>query len=124
MSIEITRMTKGLNWVLSLLTIAVIVSCSSDSGSDDGTTTGGNNQDNFNRETMLINWADNIIIPSYISFKADADAMVTATTTFTTTPNQANLENLRAAWETAYLRFKMYLCSKLAKPKKNATETD
>jgi hypothetical protein len=105
MSIEITRMTKGLNWVLSLLTIAVIVSCSSDSGSDDGTTTGGNNQDNFNRETMLINWADNIIIPSYISFKADADAMVTATTTFTTTPNQANLENLRAAWETAYLSF-------------------
>lgn len=89
---------------LSVLAItAAIAACSS----DDSPGTGGENTnpDTFNRGEMLVNWADNIIIPAYTAFKADADALTAASNVFTAAPTLQNLQQLRNSWQTAYLSF-------------------
>lgn len=63
----------------------------------------GNKNDDFNRETMLINWADNIIIPAYESFKNEVDALKKASDDFETTPNTTSFNTLRQEWEDAYV---------------------
>ena len=58
--------------------------------------------DSFDRNALLVNIADNIIIPAYEDFSSKMGALNTAGETFTTTPNQANLEALRSSWFAAY----------------------
>ncbi|MGH2666471.1 imelysin family protein [Flavobacterium sp.] len=82
--------------ILFLGTIAFIASCSSNS---DGTSDSDNG---FDKTAMLTNWADNIIIPSFQNYQSKVNALSTATATFTTTPNDANLEALRTNWLEAY----------------------
>lgn len=94
---------KRIPFVVLLLAIFTFVACSSDSDGDDGGT--GTTTDNFDRQAMLTNWADNIIVPGYVTFMVDVDAMATATTQFTATPNQDNLDNLRTVWEDTYISF-------------------
>ncbi|WP_459212349.1 imelysin family protein [Aquimarina rhabdastrellae] len=72
-------------------------------GSSDDNSGGGNTTDNFDRGAMLANWADNIIIPSYEAYQNTLTALEAATNTFTTTPDQTNLEALRTAWLAAYV---------------------
>lgn len=60
------------------------------------------NTDNFDRNAVLVNWADNIIIPSYENYSADVDALVTATNQFEASATLENLEQLQSAWLTAY----------------------
>ena len=79
-----------------LFSIALIVACSS---SDDST---DSNTDDFSRSELLVNLADNIIIPSLQDFGPKLTTLKTAIQTFTTTPNQANLDAARANWLTAY----------------------
>ncbi len=88
-----------------LVSAAIIVavflalwSCKSDDDS-------GKKSDGFNREEMLVNWADNIIIPAYKAFQTHVKSLKSASATFTTTPNEANLKALRKAWKDAYLKF-------------------
>ena len=59
--------------------------------------------DNFDRQAMLINWADNIIIPGYLHFSQKTEVLKTASEIFINTPNQAALNELRNAWEEAYI---------------------
>jgi len=84
---------------LALLALGLIVSCSS---SDEGGS--GNNQtlDDFNRQDMLINWADHIIIPAYQALNADLNNMSAQKELFMGTPNQVTLEAFRASWLEAY----------------------
>lgn len=58
--------------------------------------------DNFDRSVMLTHITDNIIIPSYNDFADKMENLKTAGETFTTTPNQTNLDDLRSSWLTAY----------------------
>jgi predicted lipoprotein len=58
--------------------------------------------DSFDRSAMMENIADNIIIPAYEDFSGKMSAFKIAGQTFTTTPNQTNLEALRASWLAAY----------------------
>lgn len=58
--------------------------------------------DGFDREAMLNNWADNIIIPVYTDYETKLQTLKTATTSFTTTQNQTNLDALRMAYLEAY----------------------
>ncbi|MES2628869.1 MAG: imelysin family protein [Bacteroidota bacterium] len=55
-----------------------------------------------NRQEMLTNLADNIIIPSYARFKTRLDAMVTASEGFAAAPSVSALQDFRSAWVTAY----------------------
>jgi predicted lipoprotein len=58
--------------------------------------------DSFDRGSMLIHVADNIIIPAHQDFMTKISALKTTGEVFTTTPNQVNLEALRTSWFTAY----------------------
>ncbi|MDO1502680.1 hypothetical protein Q2T40_21675 [Winogradskyella maritima] len=46
---------------------------------------------------MLVNWADNIIIPSYQAFTADMDDLLNTFNTFKADANEGNLIALRAS---------------------------
>ncbi|TYB77034.1 imelysin family protein [Bizionia myxarmorum] len=76
-----------------------IVACSS---SDDATSGSGSSADGFNRQSMLINWADTIIIPVYQDLNSQLAGLVTAKNTFNAEPNQVNLDAFRASWLNAY----------------------
>ncbi|MGC1471008.1 MAG: imelysin family protein [Psychroserpens sp.] len=83
---------------LSVFLLALlIVACSS---SDDSSS--GESSDGFDRQAMLTNWADNIIIPAYQALDSDLTALVNDKDAFVTAPNQSNLDNLRFSWLEAY----------------------
>ena len=82
--------------LLILSFIALIAACSSNGGDDN---TGGNNYD---RTALLTNWADNIIIPSYVNYQTKVQILVTNTATFVATPTEANLQTVRTSWLEAY----------------------
>lgn len=84
--------------LLALALLGVFYACSSeDSSSSSG--------DNYDRSALLANWADNIIIPSYTNFQAKVNALETSVTTFNTSVNQTNLDDVRTKWEDAYKAF-------------------
>lgn len=83
----------GLSFVFAL-----VLACSS---SDDDSSSSSNG-DGFDRSTLLVNWADNIIIPAYTDLEAKLSTLKTDKDVFVATPNQANLETLRASWLEAY----------------------
>lgn len=60
---------------------------------------------NYYRTEILINWADNIIVPSYINFQSKMQIVVANSNSFTTTPNETNLLTLRTSWIEAYKAF-------------------
>lgn len=61
--------------------------------------------ESFNRGAMLVNWADNIIIPSFENFASVTQRLEEKTLEFTATPTEANLEVLRNTYREAYLQF-------------------
>lgn len=79
-----------------LCSIGLIFACSSSEDSSDSI------RDDFNRSDLLINLADNIIIPSLQDFGPKLTSLKSSIQTFTATPNQANLEVARTQWLTAY----------------------
>ncbi|MCC4226971.1 hypothetical protein LL279_02075 [Zunongwangia profunda] len=54
---------------------------------------------------MLLNWADNIIVPAYTSFKTEAENLNNAATVYSNEPTEASLQSLRASWTAAYISF-------------------
>nr|WP_321225629.1 imelysin family protein [uncultured Psychroserpens sp.] len=80
---------------LSLFAIAMLIACSK--SNDSGGTT-----DDFNRQAMLTNWADNIIIPAYQDLSGDLATLTSAKDSFVATPNQTTLDALRLSWLEAY----------------------
>lgn len=81
---------------LFFTSILVLFNSCSDEG--DSSTSG----DNYDRTGMLTNWADNIIIPRFEDYQAKVVLLNDNVETFTTTPNQTNLVNLRTSWLNAY----------------------
>ncbi|WP_445737494.1 imelysin family protein [Mariniflexile sp.] len=79
-----------------LFSIALIAACSASDNSS------GKVPDGFNRSELLVNLADNIIIPSLQDFGPKLTALKTSIQTFATTPNQTNLDAARTNWLTAY----------------------
>jgi predicted lipoprotein len=77
--------------------IITIVACSSNDSSE--TSTDGNN---YNRTILLTNWADNIIIPSYVNYQAKLEVLTASTISFNSTPTESNLQALRNSWTEAY----------------------
>ena len=82
------------------MVLFVFVSCSEDGGE-----VGGEPRDSFDREAMLINWADNIIIPSFEAFKVQTGELEAQATAFTANPTVENLESLREAYTNSYIQF-------------------
>ena len=86
-------MKKTLYILISIL----VISCSS--GSDDNKP---NNLDDFNRQQILTNTYDNIIIPAYNDFNNKLTVLENNTNEFITDVNEQNLNNLRTSWVAAY----------------------
>lgn len=91
------KMKKNILVYLAFCTI-FFSSCSDDSGNSQ-------QSDSFDRQAMLTNWADNIIIPAFQAFKSETTELKAATEIFTTNPTVENLQNLRTAHADAYLQF-------------------
>lgn len=85
---------KKILLILSL--IVLITACSSNGGEDN---TGGNNYD---RKALLTNWADNIIIPSYVNYQTQVQTLINNTNTFVSNPSESNLQTVRTSWFEAY----------------------
>ncbi|MBU2899717.1 peptidase M75 [Maribacter sp. 6B07] len=85
-----------------LCVLALVWACSNDSETDDSVIVDPVEEVSFERSTMLVNWADNIIIPSYQAFTADMDDLLNTFNTFKADVNEGNLIALRASWLNAY----------------------
>lgn len=77
------------------LSTLIFLSCTDNSPS-------GPDVDDFDRESILVNWADNIIIPSLENFAAETEDLKLASETFSADPSQQNLTLLREQWLESY----------------------
>ena len=59
--------------------------------------------DNFDREAMLVDWADQIIIPAFESYNNTLDELVSAKDGFISDQNESSLTALRDAYIAAYM---------------------
>ncbi len=84
----------------AILAVTLLYACSSDQGS--GTPDEKPDPVSFKRGPMLINWADNIIIPSYTDFSQKIAGLTASFETFKSGVDEGNLINLRTAWFEAY----------------------
>jgi len=89
---------KMKKFFLGLILVGFIVACSSSSSDDDPK--GGN--DNFDRDALLINVADNIIIPAFEDLQVKLSALDATKSTFVDDKSQTNLDALSDAWLEAY----------------------
>ena len=80
--------------ILFFTFLLCLSSCSSDSAKGQA--------DQYDRSTMLQNWANNIIVPSMENYAQKLTALKTAATDFTTEPDAVKLETLRSNWLDAY----------------------
>jgi predicted lipoprotein len=81
--------------VLILLGTVIFWGCS-DSGPS------GTETDDFDRQAILVNWADNIILPSFEAFAIQTEALKSASDAFAEQPNQQTLNDLRDQWLMSY----------------------
>lgn len=77
------------------LTLILFWSCTDSS-------TSGLSEDDFDREAILVNWADNIILPAFENFSATSGDLETAAMQFSENPSQVTLGNFREAWLESY----------------------
>jgi predicted lipoprotein len=79
--------------ILGFSALFVGFSCDSNSG---------NPTDNFDRQAMLRNYADNLIKPAYADLKGKSSTLLTVATAFQVAPSAGTLGALRDAWKSAY----------------------
>ncbi len=87
---------KTTSIILSMAMIIFIVACSTE---DEPKA----NIDNFNRQVMLVNWADNIIIPAYENYVGKLTDLTKSKKDFISNRSLNNLEALKTAWLEAYI---------------------
>lgn len=90
--------------ISKFLLIATLIFTACSTG-DDGTDNGGGDTDSFDRGAMLVNWADNIIIPAFSNFKSSTQQLEDLTAAFAADPTEENLVALRSQFESSYLDF-------------------
>ncbi len=87
--------------LISLSTI-FILACGSDEENSKGSESNG---DDFDRKALLVNVADNIIVPAYEAFLEETINLDTAAKTFLEDPNLTTLTTYRTSWVDAYSAF-------------------
>ncbi|PRX48898.1 imelysin family protein [Salegentibacter salegens] len=86
-----------------LIATLMFASCSTGDDSDDGG--GSNGGDNFDRGAMLANWADNIIVPSFVAFQEETQQLEDIAKAFAENPGLTELNVLRAQYKASYQEF-------------------
>ena len=69
----------------------------------------------FDRSSILENYADNIIIPRYNDFKSELDKLKIAVDDFTQSPNTSNFDQLHDKWLSAYKKWQYVEMFNIAK---------
>jgi len=85
-------------YIFILFTVLFVWSCS-----DDGPV--GTSADEFDREEILENWADNIIIPAFSAFAITTEKLHSDAVAFADNPTLQSLETLKSSWRDSYLAF-------------------
>jgi hypothetical protein len=93
-----------------LLTIAA---CSSNDSNETG-------EGNYNRTLLLTNWADNIIIPSYVNYQTKIEVL--NITTFNSVTTEVNLQ-VRTSWIEAYKAYQYVALYSFGKSTGNLKES-
>ena len=62
-------------------------------------------QDSFDKQALLTNYADNLILPAYTSFKTALDSLVTVYTSFKSTGSVADFQVVKQKYLIAYLKY-------------------
>ncbi len=83
---------------LGFVLLGLMLACSS-SSTDDAPS---GKTDNFDRAALLINVADNIIVPAFEDLNAKLTTLKSDKDAFISTQNQTNLDVLRTSWLSAY----------------------
>ncbi|MBS9461588.1 imelysin family protein [Flagellimonas sp. 389] len=89
-------------WYFLFAVPFLIWACSSDSNNGDGTAVDDEVPVTFDRSAMLVNWADNIIVPAYQSFSAKLTVLEESYDSFVSDRSVDNLTAFREAWLDAY----------------------
>src|ERR1044072_3225170 len=63
------------------------------------------NPDTFDKQALLTNLADNLIIPSYKDFKGALDSLTLAFNTFKSSGSQEDFLKVRLRFDLAYLKY-------------------
>lgn len=95
-SINTMTALKNYTFAAALVCLGALSGCGSNEGESGPKT-------EYDRQAMLANYADNLIIPGYQKFKTEADEMASAVTAFTTSPTAATLADARKEYQEAYL---------------------
>lgn len=82
--------------------IALFTACGKSGGSGNGDTPG--NSDDF-KKGMLVNYADNIIMPGYTDLNAKLQALQPAVDAFLASPSTTTQDAMEAPFKAAYLSF-------------------
>lgn len=85
----------------ALVCLTALTSCSSDEETDPGQKT------EYDRQAMLVNYSDNLIVPGYQAFKTEAAELSNAVAAFAATPNAATLADARTAWQETSLAWQV-----------------
>lgn len=59
----------------------------------------------FDKQALLQNYADNIIVPNYQAFSVALDSLINTYNAFKTTTNSSNLDKVKQTLQTAYLKY-------------------
>lgn len=89
------------NWLYVLIGL-LILSCSSESDSNEPDNNGEGSESGFDRKAILTNWADQIIMPSYEAYVVSTSSLKASSDLFVNSPSQENLQQLRANYMEAY----------------------
>lgn len=94
------KKTKKALLILLVTQLVVMVSCSK---KNDNPIVEDPLVEDYDREAMLRNYADNYIIPAYATYVSEVNDLKTEINTFNTTLSVAALQNLRVKWESTLL---------------------
>lgn len=83
-----------------IVLIALAIGCSSSDNSETNTTSNG-----YDRNAILANWADNIIIPAYENYSDKVNSLSDKAAAFTASADETKLAEVRTAWLDAYIAY-------------------
>ncbi len=86
------------NYSYFFLFFFLLLSCETDENDNND----NDNGDGFDRTSMLINWADNIIIPAYNDFYVSLNSLDDAVNNFVSDPSDNLLQEVSEAWLNSY----------------------
>lgn len=91
---------KNYLYAAALACLGALTGCGSNDG-DSGP------KSEYDRQAMLANYADNLIIPGYQKFKTEAGEMASAITAFTSSPSITALASARKEYQEAYMAWQV-----------------